>query len=158
MESAAGGATRGTRLMNQLIGGKVMNKLIKTIVGAAIATLVVMPASPTTGQEQDAQSRTASLQARRERRDATLVSLIDAQQKCYDQTMASVQAGQQKKQLECPVLDEMIAQTPLETLVGQHMRGLEARAPGDEILKLKRAIVDAAYFGYQRGKLKNAKY
>jgi hypothetical protein len=158
MESAAGGATRGTRLMNQLIGGKVMNKLIKTIVGAAIATLVVMPASPTTGQEQDAQSRTASLQARRERRDATLVSLIDAQQKCYDQTMASVQAGQQKKQLECPVLDEMIAQTPLETLVGQHLRGLEARVPGDEVLKLKRAIVDAAYFGYQRGKLKNAKY
>jgi len=25
-------------------------------------------------------------------------------------------------------------------------------------LKLKRALVDAAYFGYQRGKWKNAKY
>jgi hypothetical protein len=137
-----------------------MNKLTKTIVGAAIATLAVMPGPPTTGQAQDAQSGnlTASIQARRERRDATLESLIDAQQKCYDQTIASVQAGQQKKPTECPVLDEMIAQTPLETLVGQHMRGLEARVPGEEVLKLKRALVDAAYFGYQRGKWKNAKY
>jgi hypothetical protein len=137
-----------------------MNKLTKTIVGAAIATLAVMLAPPTTGQVQDIQSRNlaASMQARRERRDATLESLIDAQQKCYDQTMASVQAGQQKKQLECPVLDEMIAQTPLETLVGQHMRGIEARAPSEDVLKLKRALVDAAYFGYQRGKWKNAKY
>ena len=134
-----------------------MNKLTKTIVGAAIATLVVMPALPTTAQVQDVESA-ASMQARRERREATLESLLAAQQKCFDQTMASVQAGQQKKQIECPVLDEMIAQTPLETLVGQHMRGLEARAPGDEVLKLKHAIVDAAYFGYQRGKLKNAKY
>jgi hypothetical protein len=134
-----------------------MNKLTKTIVGAAIATLAVMPAPPTTGQAQDVESA-ASMQARRERRDATLESLIDAQQKCYDRTMASVQAGQQKKLLECPVLDEMIAQTPLETLVGQHMRGIEARAPGEEVLKLKRALVDAAYFGYQRGKWKNAKY
>jgi len=137
-----------------------MNKLTKTIVGAAIATLAVMPTPPTTGQAPDVQSRNqaVSIQARRERRDATLESLIDAQQKCYDQAMASVQAGQQKKILECPVLDEMIAQTPLETLVGQHMRGLEARIPGEEVLKLKRALVDAAYFGYQRGKLKNAKY
>jgi hypothetical protein len=137
-----------------------MNKLTKTIVGAAIATLAVMPAPPTTGQGQDVQSRNqaASIQARSERRDATLESLIAAQQKCYDQTMANVQAGQQKKQIECPVLDEMIAQTPLETLVGQHMRGLEARAPSEDVLKLKRAIVDAAYFGYQRGKWKNAKY
>jgi len=134
-----------------------MNKLTKTIVGAAIATLVVMPALPTTAQVQDVESA-ASMQARRERREATLESLLAAQQKCFDQTMASVQAGQQKKQLECPVLDEMIAQTPLETLVGQHMRGLEARAPGEEVLKLKRALVDAAYFGYQRGKWKNAKY
>jgi len=106
---------------------------------------------------QDVESA-ASMQARRERRNATLESLIDAQQKCYDQTMASVQAGQQKKPLECPVLDEMIAQTPLETLVGQNMRGIEARAPSEEVLKLKRAIVDAAYFGYQRGKWKNTKY
>lgn len=134
-----------------------MNKLTKTIVGAAIATLVVMPALPTTGQMQDVDSA-ASMQARRERRDATLESLIEAQQKCYDQTMASVQAGQQKKRIECPVLDEMIAQTPLETLVGQHMRGIEARVPSEEVLKLKRALVDAAYFGYQRGKWKNAKY
>lgn len=134
-----------------------MNKLTKTIVSAAIATLAVMTALPTTGQVQDVESA-ASLQARRERRDAALESLIDAQQKCYDQTMASVQAGQQKKLLECPVLDEMIAQTPLETLVGQHMRGLEARVPGEEVLKLKRALVEAAYFGYQRGKWKNAKY
>jgi hypothetical protein len=137
-----------------------MNKLTKTIVGAAIATLAVMPALPTTGQEQDVQSRklTVSMQARRERRDATFESLIDAQQKCIDQTMASVQAGQQKKQLECPVLDEMIVQTPLETLVGQYLRGIEARVPPEEVLKIKHAIVDAAYFGYQRGKLKNAKY
>jgi hypothetical protein len=134
-----------------------MNQLTKTIVCAAIATLAVMPALPTTAQVQDVESAT-SIQARRERRDATLESLIDAQQKCYDQTMASVQAGQPKKSLECPVLDAMIAQTPLETLVGQHMRGLEARVPGEEVLKLKRALVDAAYFGYQRGKLKNAKY
>jgi membrane carboxypeptidase/penicillin-binding protein PbpC len=134
-----------------------MNKVTKTIVSAAIAALAVMPALPTTGQVQDVESAT-SIQARRERRNAVLESLIDAQQKCYDQTMASVQAGQQKKPLECPVLDEMIAQTPLETLVGQHMRGVEARAPSEEILKLKRAIVDAAYFGYQRGKWKNAKY
>jgi hypothetical protein len=134
-----------------------MNKLTKTIVGAAIATLVVMPALPTTGQVQDVESA-ASMQARRERRDTTLESLIEAQQKCYDQTMASVQAGQQKKRIECPVLDELIAQTPLENLVGQHMRGLEARVPSEEVLKLKRALVDAAYFGYQRGKLKNAKY
>jgi hypothetical protein len=133
-----------------------MNKLTKTIVGAAIATLAFMPGPPTTGQEQG--NQTASMQARRERRDATLEALIAAQQKCYDQTMASVQAGQQKKLLECPVLDEMIAQTPLETLVGQHLRGLEARVPGEEVLKLKRALVDAAYFGYQRGKWKNAKY
>jgi len=137
-----------------------MNKLTKTIVGAAIATLAVMPAPLTTGQGQEVQSgnQAATLQARRERRDATLETLIGAQQKCYDQAMASVQAGQQKKQLECPVLDEMIAQTPLETLVGQHMRGIEARAPSEDILKLKRAIVDAAYFGYQRGKWKNGKY
>jgi hypothetical protein len=134
-----------------------MNKLTKTIVCAAIATLAVMQAPPTTGQAQDVESA-ASIQARRERREATLESLIDAQQKCYDQTMASVQAGQQKKRIECPVLDEMIAQTPLETLVGQHMRGIEARAPSEEVLKLKHALVDAAYFGYQRGKLKNAKY
>jgi len=134
-----------------------MNKFTKTIVSAAIATLVVMPALPTTGQVQDVES-TASIQARRERRDATLETLIEAQQKCYEQTMASVQAGQQKKRIECPVLDEMIAQTPLENLVGQHMRGLEARVPSDEVLRLKRALVDAAYFGYQRGKLKNAKY
>jgi hypothetical protein len=136
-----------------------MNKLTKTIVGAAIATLAVMPAPTTTGQAPDAQSRNpaVSMQARRERRDATLESLIDAQQKCYDQAMASVQAGQQKKLLECPVLDEMIAQTPLETLVGQQMRGTEARVPPEEVLKLKRALVDAAYFGYQRGKLKNGK-
>jgi membrane carboxypeptidase/penicillin-binding protein PbpC len=134
-----------------------MNKVTKTIVSAAIAALAVMPALPTTGQVQDVESA-ASMQARRERRNAVLESLIDAQQKCYDQTMASVQAGQQKKPLECPVLDEMIAQTPLETLVGQHMRGVEARAPSEEILKLKRAIVDAAYFGYQRGKWKNSKY
>jgi hypothetical protein len=137
-----------------------MNRLTKTIVGAAIATLAVMPAPSTTGQAQDAQSRNpaVSMQARRERRDATLESLIDAQQKCYDQAMASAQAGQQKKALECPVLDEMIAQTPLETLVGQQMRGTEARVSPEEVLKLKRALVDAAYFGYQRGKLKNAKY
>ena len=134
-----------------------MNKLTKTIVRAAIATLAVMPALPTTGQVQEVESA-ASLQARRERRDVTLESLIDAQQKCYEQAMASVQAGQQKKLLECPVLDQMIAQTPLENLVGQHMRGLEARVPSEEVLKLKRAIVDAAYFGYQRGKWKNAKY
>jgi hypothetical protein len=137
-----------------------MNKLTKTIVGAAIATLAVMPAPLTTGRGQEVQSRdqAASIQARRERREATLESLLAAQQKCYDQTMASVQAGQQKKQIECPVLDEMIAQTPLETLVGQQMRGIEARAPSEDILKLKRAIVDAAYFGYQRGKWKNAKF
>jgi len=134
-----------------------MNKLAKTIVGAAIAMLAVMPALPITGQVQDIESA-ASMQARRERRDATLESLIDAQQKCYEQTMASVQAGQQKKSIECPVLDAMIAQTPLENLVGQHMRGIEARVPGEELLKLKRALVDAAYFGYRRGKLKNAKY
>jgi hypothetical protein len=134
-----------------------MNKLTKTIVRAAIATLVVIPALPTTGQVQDVESA-ASLQARRERRDVTLESLIDAQQKCYEQAMASVQAGQQKKRIECPVLDEMIAQTPLENLVGQHLRGMEARVPSEEVLKLKRALVDAAYFGYQRGKLKNAKY
>jgi len=134
-----------------------MNKLTKTIIRAAIAALAVMPALPTTGQVQDVESA-ASMQARRERRNATLETLIEAQQKCYDQTMASVQAGQQKKQLECPVLDEMISQTPLETLVGQHMRGIEARAPSEEVLKIKRAIVDAAYFGYQRGKFKNAKY
>jgi hypothetical protein len=134
-----------------------MNKLTKTIVGAAIATLAVMPALPTTGQVQDIESA-ASIQARRERRDITLESLIEAQQKCYEQTMASVQAGQQKKRVECPVLDEMIAQTPLENLVGQHMRGLEARVPSEEVLKLKRAFVEAAYFGYQRGKWKNAKY
>jgi hypothetical protein len=134
-----------------------MNKLTKTIVCAAIATLAVMPALPTTGQVQDVESA-ASLQARRERRDVTLESLIDAQQKCYEQAMASVQAGQQKKRIECPVLDEIIAQTPLENLVGQHLRGLEARVPSEEVLKLKRALVDAAYFGYQRGKLKNAKY
>jgi membrane carboxypeptidase/penicillin-binding protein PbpC len=134
-----------------------MNKLTKTIVGAAIATLAVMPALPTTARVQDVESA-ASMQARRERRDTVLESLIDAQQKCYDQTMASVQAGQQKKRIECPVLDEMIAQTPLETLVGQHMRGIEARAPSEDVMKLKRALVDAAYFGYQRGKLKNAKY
>jgi|SRR5215813_5254088 len=137
-----------------------MNKFTKTIVGAAIATLAVMPAPTTTGQAQNEQSRNqaASIQARRERREAALESLIAAQQKCYEQTMAGVQAGQQKKLLECPVLDEMIAQTPLETLVGEHMRGIEARVPGEEVLKLKRAIVDAAYFGYQRGKWKNAKY
>jgi hypothetical protein len=133
-----------------------MNKLTKTIVGAAIATLAVIQAPLTTGQAQD--NLAASMQARRERRDVTLGSLIDAQQKCYDQTMAVVQAGQQKKVLECPVLDEIIAQTPLETLVGQHMRGIEARVPSEEVLKLKRALVDAAYFGYQRGKWKNAKY
>jgi len=133
-----------------------MNKLTKTIVGAAIATLAVMPAPLTTGHGQDNQA--VSIQARRERRDATLESLLAAQQKCYEQTMANVQAGQQKKQIECPVLDEIIAQTPLETLVGQHMRGIEARAPSEEILKLKRAIVDAAYFGYQRGKWKSAKF
>ena len=87
-----------------------MNKLTKTIVGAAIAMLAVIPAPLTTGQAQDAQSSNlaASIQARRERRDATLVSLIDAQQKCYDQTMAGIQAGQQKKVLECPVLDDVI--------------------------------------------------
>jgi hypothetical protein len=130
-----------------------MNRLTKTIVGAAIATLTVLPATPAPGQEQ-----AASIQARRERRDITLESLIDAQQKCYDQAMASVQAGQQKKPLECPVLDEMIVQTPLETLAGQHLRGIEARVPPEEVLKLKRALVDAAYFGYQRGKWKNAKY
>jgi hypothetical protein len=137
-----------------------MNKLTKTIVGAAIATLSVIPAPLTTGQAQDAQSGNlaASIQARRERRDITLGSLIDAQQKCYDQTMAGIQAGEQKKTVECPVLDEIIAQTPIENLVGQHMRGLEARVPADEVLKLKRALVDAAYFGYQRGKWKNAKY
>ena len=134
-----------------------MNKFTKTIVGAAIATLAVMPALPTTAQVQDVESA-ASMQARRERREATLESLLAAQQKCFDQTMASVQAGQQKKLLECPVLDQMIAQTLLENLVGQHMRGLEARVPSEEVLKLKRAIVDAAYFGYQRGKWKNAKY
>jgi hypothetical protein len=133
-----------------------MNKLTKNIVGAAIATLAVIQAPLTTGQAQD--NLAASMQARRERRDVTLGSLIDAQQKCYDQTMAVVQAGQQKKVLECPVLDEIIAQTPLETLVGQHMRGIEARVPSEEVLKLKRALVDAAYFGYQRGKWKNAKY
>jgi len=134
-----------------------MNKFTKTIVRAAIATLAVMPALPTTGQMQDVES-TASIQARRERRDTTLEALIDAQQKCYEQTMASVQAGQQKKLSGCPVLDEMIAQTPIETLVGQHMRGLEARVPADEVLKLKRALVETTYFGYQRGKFKNAKY
>jgi hypothetical protein len=133
-----------------------MNKLTKNIVGAAIATLAVIQAPLTTGQAQD--NLAASMQARRERRDVTLGSLIDAQQKCYDQTMAVVQAGQQKKIIECPVLDEIIAQTPLETLVGQHMRGIEARVPSEEVLKLKRALVDAAYFGYQRGKWKNAKY
>jgi hypothetical protein len=137
-----------------------MNKFTKTIVGAAIATLAVLPSPPTTGKEQDAQSRNpaVSIQARRERRDATLESLLDAKQKCYDQTIASAQAGQQKKSLECPVLDEMVAQTPLETLIGEHMRGLEARVPPEEVLKLKHALVDAAYFGYQRGKWKNAKY
>src|SRR5262245_41902972 len=139
---------------------KTMNKITKTIIGAAIATLAVTSAPPTTGQEQDAKARqlTASIQARLERRDAAFQTLIDAQQKCFEQTMASVLAGQQKKQVECPVLDEMIAQTPLETLVGQHMRGIEARVPPEDVLKLKHAIVDAAYFGYQRGKWKNAKY
>jgi hypothetical protein len=137
-----------------------MNKLTKTIVGAAIATLAVLPAPSTTGQAPDAQSPnpTVSMQARRERRDITLDSLIDAQQKCYDQAVANAQSGQKKNLLECPVLDEMIAQTPLETLVGQNLRGIEARVPTEEVLKLKRALVDAAYFGYQRGKWKNAKY
>jgi hypothetical protein len=134
-----------------------MNKLTKTIVGAAIATLAVMPAPSTTGQAQDVESA-ASVQARRQRREATIETLIDAQQKCYDQSMANAQAGQQKNLLECPVLDEMNDQTPLETLVGQHMYGIEARVPSGELLKLKRAIVDAAYLGYQRGKWKNAKY
>ncbi|HEX5083014.1 MAG TPA: hypothetical protein VFY40_13285 [Blastocatellia bacterium] len=142
-----------------------MNKLTKTIFGVAIATLAIIPVSPATGQtgqtgqtRQERGNQTVSMQARRERRNITLESLIDAQQKCYDQAVASAQAGQQKTQLACPVLDEMIAQTPLETLIGQHMRGLEARVPQEEVLKLKRAIVDAAYFGYQRGKWKNAKY
>jgi hypothetical protein len=137
-----------------------MRNLTKIIASAAIVTLAVIMAPPTTGQEQDAKSRNpgVSIQARRERRDITLESLIDAKQKCHDKIMANAQSGEQKNLLECPVLDEMIAQTPLETLVGQHMRGLEARAPAEEILKLKRAIVDAAYFGYQRGKWKNARY
>jgi hypothetical protein len=139
---------------------KAMNKITKSIIGAAVATLTVTSAPPTTGQEQDANTRkvAVSMQARLERRDAVLQSLIDAQQKCFDQTMASVLAGQQKQLVECPVFDEMIAQTPLETLVGQNMRGIEARVSGEDVLKLKRAIVDAAYFGYQRGKWKNAKY
>jgi hypothetical protein len=137
-----------------------MNKLTKTIVGATIATLAILQAAPIAGKEQDAQSRNpaVSTQARRERRDITLESLIDARQKCYDQAVASVQAGQQKNLLECPVLDEMIAQTPLEILVGHPLRGIEARVPQEEVLNLKRAIVDAAYFGYQRGKWKTAKY
>lgn len=137
-----------------------MNQITKTIIGVAVATLAVTSAPPTTGQEQDANTRkvTVSIQARIERRDAALQSLIDAQQKCFDQTMASVLAGQRKNQVECPVLDEMIAQTPLETLVGQNMRGIEARVTTEDVSKLKRAIFDATYFGYQRGKWKNAKY
>jgi hypothetical protein len=135
-----------------------MNKSAKVVIAAALATLVVTAAPPTTGQEQDAQTRklAVSLQARRERREVALQSLIDAQQKCYEQTTANVLAGQQKKLVECPVLDELIEQTPLETLVGEHTRGVEARLPSDDVSKLKHAIVNAAYFGYQRGKWKNA--
>jgi hypothetical protein len=139
---------------------KAMNQIAKTIIGVAVATLAVTSAPPTTGQEQDANTRkvAVSIQARLERRDAALQTLIDAQQKCFDQAMASVLAGQQKNQVECPVLDEMIAQTPLETLVGKNMRGIEARVSTEDVSKLKRAIFDAAYFGYQRGKWKNVKY
>src|SRR5215813_6743602 len=108
-----------------------MNRLAKAVVGAAIATLAVLPAAPAPGQDQ-----AASIQARRERRNVTLESLIDAQQKCYDQAMTNVQAGQQNKPIECPVLNEMIVQTPLETLTGQPLRGIEARVPPEEVLKL----------------------
>jgi hypothetical protein len=139
---------------------KAMNKITKTIIVAAIATLAGASAPTTTGQEKDEHIRkvAVSMQARLERRDAAFQSLIDAQQKCFDQTMASVLAGQQKKAVECPVLDEMIAQTALETLVGQNMRGIEARVTTEDVSKLKRALFDAVYFGYQRGKWKNAKY
>ncbi|MBO0727565.1 MAG: hypothetical protein J2P52_18340, partial [Blastocatellia bacterium] len=57
---------------------------------------------------------------------------------------------------ECPVLDEMTEQTPLETLIGEDMRGIEARMSPEDVSKVKHAIVNAAYFGYQRGKWKNA--
>jgi|SRR5882672_9329213 len=135
-----------------------MNKFAKVVIAAALTTLVVTAAPPTTGQEQDAETRKlgATLQARLERKETALQSLIDAQQKCYERTTASILAGQQKKPVECPVLDEMIEQTPLETLVGEHTRGVEARLPSDDVSKLKHAIVNAAYFGYQRGKWKNA--
>lgn len=137
-----------------------MKKITKAIIGTAIATLAGASAPATTGQDQDANTRkvVVSMQARLERRDVAFQSLIDAQQKCFDQAMASVLAGQEKKAVECPVLDEMIAQTPLETLVGQNMRGIEARVTTEDVSKLKRAIFDAVYFGYQRGKWKNAKY
>ena len=136
-----------------------MNKLTRTIAGR------LSQRSPSCRRRrQRGRSRTRSRAIRPylcrpgAKGETHVESLIDARQKCYDQAVASVQAGQQKNLLECPVLDEMIAQTPLETLVGQPLRGIEARVPQEEVLKLKRAIVDAAYFGYQRGKWKNAKY
>ena len=135
-----------------------MNKFVKVSIAAALATLAFTLAQPTTGQEPDAKTRklVAALQARLERRDAALQSLLDAQQKCYDRITAGVLAGEQKKPVECPVLDEMTEQTPLETLVGEDMRGIESRLSPEDAWKLKHAIVTAAYFGYQRGKWKNA--
>jgi hypothetical protein len=134
-----------------------MNKFAKILITAALATLAVTLAQPTTGQEPDAKARKLSvaLQARIERKDVALQSLIDAQQKCYDQTTASVLAGQQPRPVECPVLDEMTEQTTLETLIGEDLRGIEGRMSPEDVSKVKHAIVNAAYFGYQRGKWKN---
>src|SRR5262245_17953366 len=123
-----------------------MNKFLKVSIAAALATFAVTLAQPTTGQEPDAKTRklVASLQARLERRDAALQSLVDAQQKCYDRITAGVLAGEQRKLVECPVLDEMTDQTRLETLVGEDKRGIETRLSPEDAWKLKRAIVTAA--------------
>jgi len=124
------------------------------LIAAALATFIVAPSPSAIGQTQDDKMLkiAETFLARSQRREAALQSLIDAQQKCSVQRTASIFAGQLKRGSECLVLDELLGQTSLDTIVGHDMSDIEARLTPEDVWVLKSAIARAAYSGYEQGK------
>jgi hypothetical protein len=79
--------------------------------------------------------------------DHMIQKLLKAQLKCLDGISAQRLAGENPK-VECPEVDDMIEQTPLNVLVRYEI--VSPLTPEDA-MGIKYAILESAYFGYHHG-------
>jgi hypothetical protein len=77
--------------------------------------------------------------------DHTIRALLKAQLKCLDEISAQRRLRQHPK-VECPELDDMIAQTPLSVLVRYE---IASPITPEDAMGIKYAILEAAYFGHR---------